>query len=288
MKRIIKVCSLFLFIVLLSGCFKRDNFEGIDISTTVYPIEYITDRLYGKNSTITSIYPSGVKVSEYKLSEKQVKDYSKTNLFIFDGISSEKNYVSEFFKHNKSLKIIDATSSMEAENVNEALWLDPSNFLMMAQNIRYGLSQYIDNHYLKNEIDDNYSKLKEEISRLDASIYEISDNASFKTLVVSSDLFKFLEKYDLNVISLEENENLTEKTIADVVNLINDGKIQYIILKQDEEMNDTIKKIVNETNVEVVYYHMLSNLTGEERNAKKDYISIMSDNIDILRNELYD
>lgn len=76
---------------------------------------------------------------------------------------------------------------MEAENGNEALWLDPSNFLMMAQNIRYGLSQYIDNHYLKNEIDDNYSKLKEEISRLDASIYEISDNASFKTLVVSSD-----------------------------------------------------------------------------------------------------
>ena len=288
MKRIIKVFSLFLFIVLLSGCFKRDNFEGIDISTTVYPIEYITDRLYGKNSTITSIYPSGVKVSEYKLSEKQVKDYSKTNLFIFDGISNEKNYVSEFFKHNKSLKIIDATSSMEAENGNEALWLDPSNFLMMAQNIRYGLSQYIDNHYLKNEIDDNYNKLKEEISRLDASIYEISDNASFKTLVVSSDLFKFLEKYDLNVISLEENENLTEKTIADVIDLINNGNIQYIILKQDEEMNDTIKKIVNETNVEVVYYHMLSNLTGEERNAKKDYISIMSDNIDILRNELYD
>ena len=34
MKRIIKVCSLFLFIVLLSGCFKRDNFEDIDISTT--------------------------------------------------------------------------------------------------------------------------------------------------------------------------------------------------------------------------------------------------------------
>ena len=288
MKRIIKVCGLFLFIVLLSGCFKRDNFEGIDISTTVYPIEYITDRLYGKNSTITSIYPSGVKVSEYKLSEKQVKDYSKTNLFIFDGISSEKNYVSEFFKHNKSLKIIDATASMEAENGNEALWLDPSNFLMMAQNIRYGLSQYIDNHYLKNEIDDNYNKLKEEISRLDASIYEISDNASFKTLVVSSDLFKFLEKYDLNVISLEENENLTEKTVADVIDLINNGNIQYIILKQDEEMNDTIKKIVNETNVEVVYYHMLSNLTGEERNAKKDYISIMSDNIDILRNELYD
>lgn len=288
MKIIVKLCSLVAVILLLSGCFKRDNFEGINISTTVYPIEYITDRLYGKNSTITSIYPSGVKISEYELSEKQIKDYSKTDLFIFDGISSEKNYVSEFFKHNKSLKIIDATSSMEAENGSETLWIDPSNFLMMAQNIRYGLSQYIDNHYLKNEIDENYNKLKEEISRLDASIYEISDNANFKTIVVSSDLFKFLEKYDLNIISLEENENLTEKTVADVIDLINDGKIHYIILKQDEQMSDTIKRIVDETNAEVVYYHMLSNLTGEERNAKKDYISIMSENIDLLRNELYD
>ena len=101
-------------------------------------------------------------------------------------------------------------------------------------------------------------------------------------------MFKFLEKYDLNIISLEENENLTEKTVADVIDLINDGKIHYIILKQDEQMSDTIKKIVDETNAEVVYYHMLSNLTGEERNAKKDYISIMSENIDLLRNELYD
>lgn len=288
MKKIIKICSLFLFIILLSGCFKRDNFEGIHVSTTVYPIEYITNRLYGDNSNIISIYPSGLSINNYELSDKQINDYSKTDLFIFNGLSDEKKYVSDFFKKNKSLKIIDASSSMEAENGIEALWLDPSNFLMMAQNIRYGLSQYIDNHYLKNEIDDNYNRLKEEISKLDASIYEISDNANFKTLVVSNDLFKFLEKYDLNVISLEENENLTEKTIADVIDLINDDKIQYIIMKQNEKMNDTIKKIVNETDVEVVYYHMLSNLTGEERNAKKDYISIMSDNIDVLRNELYD
>lgn len=288
MKRIFKICSLTMIIFLISGCFKKDNFEGIDISTTFYPIEYITDRLYGTNSNITSIYPSGVNVYEYELSEKQTNDYSKTGLFIFSGLSDEKKYVQEFSKINKRLKIIDATLSMEAENGIETLWLDPSNFLMMAQNIRYGLNQYIDNHYLKNEIDENYDKLKEEVSRLDASIYGISDNSNFNTLVVSNDLFKFLEKYDLNIISLEENEHLTEKKIADVIELVNDDKIHYIILKQGEEMNDTIKKIVDETGVEVVYYHMLSNLTGEERNAKKDYISIMAENIDILRNELYD
>ncbi len=53
-------------------------------------------------------------------------------------------------------------------------------------------------------------------------------------------------------------------------------------------MNDTIKKIVDEKGTNVVYLHMIDNLTGEEGNSKKDYISIMSDNIDLIKNEVYD
>ena len=272
----------------LTGCFKRDNFEGINIYTTVYPIEYIVERLYGEHSNISSIYPDGVDINDYELTEKQITDYSKTTLFTFNGLGEEKKYVNEFFKHNKRLKIIDTTSSMEYLNGMEELWLDPSNFLMMVQNIRYGLKEYINNHYLKNEIDEKYNKLKEEISKLDADIYEISDNSSNKTLIVSSDLLKFLEKYNFTVISLEENENLTEKTLVTVENLINDGSVHYIIMLQGEEPSETIKKIIEDTNIELVYFHLITNLTGEERNLKKDYISLMSENIDLIRNEVYD
>lgn len=284
----IKLIFIGLFILCLTGCFKRDNFEGIDIYTTVYPIEYITERLYGTHSEISSIYPNGVDIKEYELNEKQIKDYGKTTLFIFNGLSNEKDYVSKFFKVNKHLKIIDTTASMEMDYELEELWLDPSNFLMLAQNIRYGLKEYIDNHYLKNEIDENYNKLKEEISKLDADVYEISANTNNKTIVVSSNLFMFLEKYGFEVVSLEENQTLTDKNVAYATELINDGKVNYIFLKKDEKVSDTIQKIVDETNVEILYFHTLSNLTGEERNEKKDYISIMSDNIDLLRNEVYD
>lgn len=288
MKKGIKIIIMLLCFSCLTACFKRDEFEGIEIYTSVYPIEYIAERLYGEHSKISSIYPNGVDINDYKLTEKQIKDYSKTTLFMFNGLSNEKDYVTSFFKVNKRLKIIDTTASMEINNEMNELWIDPSNFLMMAQNIRYGLKEYIDNHYLKNEIDENYNKLKEEISRLDADIYEISGNANNKVVVVSDDLFKFLEKYNFEVISLEENENLTEKMIADVIDLIQNDKVHYIFLKQNEEINNTIQNIINETGVEVTYFHMLNNLTGEERNAKKDYISIMSDNIDLLRNEVYD
>ena len=81
-----RVCSLFLLIILvfsLTGCLKRDNMEDITIYTTNYPTEYITKRLYGEFSTIKSIYPDGVNINTYKLTDKQIEDYSKSNLFIF-------------------------------------------------------------------------------------------------------------------------------------------------------------------------------------------------------------
>lgn len=35
----------------LTGCFKQDKMENINIATTIYPIEYVTNRLYGENNT---------------------------------------------------------------------------------------------------------------------------------------------------------------------------------------------------------------------------------------------
>ena len=56
---------------------------------------------------------------------------------------------------------------MEISNRAEELWLNPSNFLMIAQNIKNGFDEYLSNHYLKTAIDDNFDKLKIEVSNLD-------------------------------------------------------------------------------------------------------------------------
>lgn len=290
MKKLLKI-GILLGIIILSttGCFKRDNFEDIDIYTTAYPMEYITNYLYGEHSTIHSIYPTGINIKNYTLTEKQMKHYSKEgDLFIFNGLSNEKNYVIPMITNNPNLKIIDTSLSMEYYNDVEELWLDPSNFLMLTQNIRNGLKEYINNHYLKNEINEKYEELRVKVSEIDAKLKLLAESSTDKTIVVSSDLFKFLEKYNLNVISLEENENLTDKTIEDVKNMIYQGKIDYIFMKEDEKISKTIKMLQEETNVELLEIHSLGNITEEEKNANKDYITLMNENIDLLKNELYD
>ena len=182
MKKIFRILFLFIFIFCLTGCLKHDNMEDITIYTTNYPSEYITQRLYGEFSNIKSIYPNGVNIKSYKLTNKQIEDYSNSDLFIFNGLSNEKKYVEKMRKNNKNLKIIDTTLSMEYTNGIEELWLDPSNFLMMAQNIKTGFGEYIDSYYLNEQINDAYDKLDIEASNLDAEIKALFKRERVKLL----------------------------------------------------------------------------------------------------------
>lgn len=281
------IILLILSSIFLTGCIKRDTLEDIDIYTTIYPIEYITDRLYGSHSNIYSIYPDGVNINDYTLTDKLIKDYSDCSLFVFNGISTEKDYVTSMYQNNKKIKIIDSTLSMEYANGFEELWLNPLNFLMMTQNIKTGFMQYISNHYLKNEIEEKYETLKLEISSLDAKIKLMAENAINKKIVVSNDALKFLEKYDIEVISLDKN-SITDKIIANVDKLIKNNTIQYIFMFKGEESSEEINNLIKDTNVKLLYFNDLANLDEDERKTKEDYISIMNSNVNLLKEELYD
>ena len=283
MKKLMPIFILFL----LTGCFKQDNLDGIDIYTTVYPIEYIVEKLYGEHSNIYSIYPDEIDIESYELTKKQIKDYSNSNMYIFNGLSNEKDYVSSMFKHNKNLMIIDASGTMEYNYSNNELWLDPSNFLMMALNIKNGLSEYIENHYLKNEIEDNYNKLKIEISNIDARLKLLSENSTNPTILVDNNTFKFLEKYGFTVISLEEGATLTDKIISDAKDSIESKNINYIFTLDKDKLNSTVNNFIKNYDLEILEFKTIANLTDDEREMNEDYISLLNENIDTLKNELY-
>ena len=286
MKKLNLILISILLLIGNTGCLKRDNLEDITIYTTVYPIQYITTRLYGEHSKIYSIYPSGVDPTSYILTDKQIQDYGSSHMYIFDGLSKEKDYVSKMFEHNKNLMIIDTTLSMELETHQEELWLDPSNFLMLSLNIKKGLSEYITNHYLKEEIERNYENLKLEISNIDAKLKLLSESATYKVILTDNSTLDFLEKKGFTVISLE-NDNLSQKTISDVENLIKNGTIQYLYTFHADAFNETVSSLVSRTGIQVIQLHSLSNLTEQENSVKEDYISIYNENIEQLKKELY-
>lgn len=289
MKKLIKLSILGLFVLVLSsGCFKRDNLEGIEIVTTAYPYEYVTNLLYGEHSLINSIYPDGTDISTYTLNDKQIKDYSNKELFIYNGLSDDKDIALELLDYNHDMMIIDATSGMETTYGEEELWLNPSNLLMITQNIKTGLNEYITNSYLKKEIDKAYEEIKITLSELDAEIKLTAENATRKTIVVNNDSLKFLEKYGFTVISLDDTTTpVTEKTISDVKAMIQNQTVRHIILLDKTENSDSLNQLIADTGIATLTFKRLDNISDTERDNKEDYISLMNDNIDLLKSELY-
>ena len=289
MKKFKYLGVLFIFtIIFASGCLKRDNLEGIEIATTVYPLEFITNYLYGEHSIINSVYPDGVDTSTYTLSKKQINDYSKKGLFIYNRITDDKDIAIEFLEENSDMLIIDATYGMEITYGEEELWLNPSNLLMMTQNIRDGLKEYMTNSYLEKEIDQKYEEIKVLLSELDAEIKLTATNATRKVIVVNNNSLKFLEKYGFEVISLDSTITpVSDRTITDVINKINNGEVNHLFLLENTDNSEAVNKIIEDTNVETYIFRKIDNITDEERNEKIDYFTIMNNNIELLRNELY-
>lgn len=283
---------IFTILLIMPGCsITKDSMENITIYTTIYPIKYLLDSLYGDNATINSIYPSGVDTSDYELSDKKLEEYSKTDLFVFNSLDKDRDYAVKMINKNKNLKVIDVSLGITyTSNITE-LWLNPYNYLMMAQNTKDGLLEYIDNPYLITNsdgtgIEDKYETLKYNLSRLDADYKENINLAPYKTIVVDDDMFKFLEKYNLKVISLEDNDNLTDSTVNEVKKLVNNGTIKYIYSSKDET-NDVCKNIIDNYGIDLITLNTMETIDGGITNSNENYITIMNNNLDLLDKELY-
>ena len=283
MKKIKYLLLIMLFC--LTGCFKANSMDEIRIATSVYPIEYVVKTLYGEHSTIMSIYPHDSNILKFKVTKVLLKDYSSNDMFIFNGLTEEKDYVKSMKKYNDELMIIDSTANIVYDYSLEELWLDPNNLLTIANNIKNGFEEYINGKYLINEINENYDNLKMELTGLDGKFYSSVKNAETDSIIVTDDAFKFLEKYGLKVISLDA-DTTTQKDIATAKDLLVSGKCKYVFIKYKEEINDTVKEIIQSTNAETLEFFTMTDLSELNVN-KNNYITLMNDNLENLKIELY-
>ena len=285
-KYLIMLVMILPIIMICSGC-SNDSMDNIEIIVTNYPCEYITKKIYDKHATITSIYPDGVDINNYKISSKQKHDFANKDLFIYNGLlEKERNLAVDLLEINPDLKIIDTAYVLETDYSPEELWLNPSSLLMMSQNVRLGLEEYINSNYLKKEVDEAYNELKIELSELDAQYRVAVDSTDDKTIVVADSALKYLEKFGLNVICIDTDAS--QKDISNAYNAIEDEGVSYIITFAGAEDNDNVKEIMkNNTTIKKIELNKLDILSDEQRSNGDNYLTIMRENLELIKKELY-
>lgn len=282
MKLFKKFFLLGLTFFLTTGCsLTKDSLEDAIIYSTVYPIEYLTNFLYSDYATIESIYPNGADISSYELTDKQIKEYAKGDLFIYNGLGNEKNIAKDLINQNDNLLIIDAANSLNYINGIEELWMSPNNYLMLAKNIKDYLIEYLNSNTLIESVNTKYDELEEILSIKDADLRSIGKEAKengTNALVVSNNVFKYLESYNFEIISLDE-ETLTESTLNSIDNNFDNGNYNTLIVL-DNNYTDNINKIIEEYEPEVID---ISSMTVSN-DESEDYLTTMQNFIDKLRN----
>ncbi len=267
---------------LLTGCsLTKDNLEDATINTTVYPIEYLTEFLYSDYATIESIYPNGADVASYELTEKQLKEYADSDLFIYNGLGNEKNIAKDLINLNDNLLIIDVSNGLNYTYGIEELWMSPNNYLMLAKNIKDYLIEYLESTTIIEYVQNKYDELAEILSLKDADLRAIGKEAQEKgsnTLVVSNDVFKYLENYGFEIISLDE-ATLTESTLNSVKEDFDDGTYDTIIVLNDN-YTENINSIIEEHEANTINVSSMASF----QEGSNDYLTIMQQFIDDIRN----
>ena len=275
----------FTCIFLLAGCDWKENFSDKYVYTTMYPIEYATNALYSDHAKIMSVYPNGAGQT-YIVTDKKKQKYSNAEIFVYSGTAGEASLARDLLNINNDLNIIDATKGMNNINLASS-WIDPSNYLMLCSNIKSSLIDYNSNPYIKDDIEEKYKELNVAISELDVQLYNIGKNGNYKTLLVTNNLFNYLKKYNINVISIDTKNDALDKAYSNAKKLIQDKKIQYIYYMEDDELTDSQNKFISDNSLVKIEIPNIFTLTDEDKKNDKNYITIMNDIINEYKKELY-
>ena len=281
-----KLLFLLPFLLLLSGCTFKDDFRDIYVYTTLYPIEYATTMLYSEYGNVNSVYPNGA-TNEFKISEKKKKTYSQAEIFIYSGIANEATIARDLINNNTKIKLIDATKGLKSNENIASMWLNPSNYLMLCSNIKSSLIDYNENYYIKENIEEKYKKLNEKISELDVELYDIGKSGNYNTILATNNVFNYLTKYNINVISIDQNNSNIDKSYAEARKLISNKEIQYVYYLEGDQLNSAQEKLINDAGLIKIEINDIFSLTDEERENGENYITIMKDIIENYKKELY-
>jgi zinc transport system substrate-binding protein len=317
MKRLGLIGMIFLLIATAAcGNKSADKKDGtLNIYTTMYPLEYFTERIGGKHVEVSSIIPPGADAHTYEPSTKKMVEITEGDAFVYNKMESDEfsSSVADTLKE-ENVPIVDAAKGVELAHMEEQeegahdegeeahgneeehhehgsqdphIWLDPVLAQKMADNIYNGLVKVKPDS--KEDFKKNHAALIKDLKELDASFKSKVVEAPKNSFIVSHAAYGYwAERYNLEQIAISGLSPSHEPSQHQIENIIQDAKkekIRYILF--EENVNNKVAEMINkEVGAKTLTLHNLETLTKDDLKNDRDYLSIMKENIETLSKAL--
>lgn len=299
MKRVIHSFLIILLAMIGFGCqttSETNHSENI-IYTSIYPLQFIAERIVGDTAQVQSVYPPGVDAHTYEPTSKEIIDMAEGDAFIYLGGAMEgfaENTANAIKSHDVRLiemhpfqelfiSTDDSHDHHEHGDVDPHFWFDPERMIIAAEIIKNELAQLYADH--ADLYEKNYDQLKEALIALDDSFQQVMEEKTDKHIIVSHAAYGYWEeKYGITqvpVSGLTSSHEPSQKELANIVELAEELNIQYVLFEQN--VSNRLATIVQEhLGAEALTLHNIEVLTEEDIQAGEDYFSLMYHNLDVL------
>jgi len=310
-KTIIFLSFLLPLSLILSACTidkgqSQKKKKQLTIYTTVYPLQYFTERIGGKYVDVKTIYPPGADEHTFEPSQKDMMNLADSDLFFYIGLGLE-GFVE---KAKGTLKNEDVTLVPTADklqlpkdhhtaeeeeghddhdhgDVNPHVWLDPIYSKEMAAVIRDSLAKKMPQN--KELFNENYQKLAAELDELNSEYDQTISNAKHKKIIVTHAAFGYWEqRYGIEQISisgLSTTNEPTQKELEKIISIADHDGLHYILFEQN--VQSKLGKVVQkEIGARALPIHNLAILSKDNIKDKETYFSLMEANLKTLKTAL--
>lgn len=298
---ILAVCALVLF----PGCAAQTaqpsaagSGNKLEVCTSFYAMYDFTKKIGGDKINAVNLVPSGTEPHDWEPSSSDVIRLEKADVFIYNGAGME-SWADKVLAslENKKLKAVEASQgislihSSDANGNNERddphVWLDPENAKAELKNIRDALihaDTANQSTYLQ-----NYDKYAAEFDRLDGEYRKAAEKMQNKNLVVSHQAFGYLcGAYGLTQVPIEGLSPDSEpdpKRMTEIIEFVRKNKVKAIFF-EDLVSPKVAESIAGQTGAKALRLNPLEGLTEEEQAKGEDYVSVMEQNLNTLKEAL--
>ena len=297
-----------------------NNNGKMKIITTIFPeYDWVMNVLGDKkdNFDVSMLLDSGVDLHSYEPTIKDTIAISNCDLFVYVGGESDE-WVDDVLDQAKNNDMVvinlmdvlgdkakeeEIIEGMEGEEegeegeeegpeYDEHVWLSLNNSQLFVQTISDSLSKLDkDNaNYYKNNADTYINNLKD----LDAQYKDAVSKASKDTLIFADRFpFRYLVddyslKYYAAFIGCSAETEASFETIAFLANKVDELGLNYIlkIESSDGAIANTVKNTTKNKNQTILTMDSVQSATSKEYASGRNYLSIMQNNLGVLKQAL--
>lgn len=163
------------------------------------------------------------------------------------------------------------------------IWTDPLRVIQVAEIVKEELITL--NPSEEDLYNENFDSLKENLTALDERFVHLLEKKENKHIIVPHAAFGYWEeRYGIKQITisgLSSEDEPSQKELTEVMKAAEEYDVEYILYEQNSD-NRLSKVIQEQIGAEALTIHNLEVLTDEDIENKKDYISLMDDNLATL------